>query len=194
MNYLAHAFLARPDPARICGALIADFAKGIALDELPEAIREGVVSHRSIDVATDSHPVVVRARARFEPPLRRFAGIALDVVFDHFLARDFDSWSSDGLSEFTQSVYVALETHAEHLPERLARVRPRMVEDDWLASYADLDNVGRALRGISRRLRRANPLDSMMPAIERNYREIEADFAEFFPDLVRHAAPTATAW
>ena len=101
MNYLAHAFLAAPQSEAICGAFIGDFAKGVDLAALPSGMREGVIGHRRIDAFTDSHPVVCVARARFEPPLRRFAGIIVDVVFDHFLAATFAAYSRQPLSDFT---------------------------------------------------------------------------------------------
>ncbi len=185
MNYLAHAFLAAPQSEAICGALIGDFAKGVDLAALPEGMRAGVIAHRRIDAFTDAHPVVRAARARFEPPLRRFAGIIVDVAFDHFLAADFLAYSKQPLSAFTASVYAALDAHEHVLPERLRGVKSRMAEQDWLASYAEIENVGRALAGIGRRLRRANPLGDALGAVVANREALARDFEAFFPQLVR---------
>lgn len=194
MNYLAHAFLAAPCDERMCGALIGDFAKGLDLAALPVAIADGVRAHRRVDRFTDDHPVVRRARARFTPPFRRFAGIIVDVAFDHYLARDFERIARRDLSEFTSSVYRALEANERFLPERLARVRPHMTEHDWLGSYAALENVGRALTGISRRMKRENPLGSALEQVRARRDELALDFAEFFPELRRFEAEHAASW
>lgn len=188
MNYLAHAFLAAPDPARMCGAIVGDFAKGLDVNALPVEIAAGVRGHRRVDRFTDDHAVVRRARERFEPRLRRFAGIALDVAFDHFLAKHFTRFGTGDLPTFSRTVYAALAAHDVYLPERLRSVRPRMAAEDWLFSYVELDNVRRALIGISRRMRHENPLVESFSSVVSAYADLESDFLEFFPELQRFEA------
>jgi acyl carrier protein phosphodiesterase len=60
---------------------------------------------------------------------------------------------------------------------------PHMIEDDWLYSYRELAHVERALRGISRRLRRENPLAASIEAVRENNAGLESDFGQFFPEL-----------
>lgn len=188
MNYLAHTYLAAPHAERMCGALIGDFAKGLDLAALPREIAAGVRAHRRVDRFTDDHPIVGRARSRFERPYRRFAGIIVDVAFDHFLARDFARVAQEDLVGFTGGVYRALAKNERFLPERLARIRPYMQEQDWLASYAELENVERALAGISRRMKRENPLATAIAEVDARYDALAGDFAEFFPELQRFEA------
>lgn len=161
MNYLAHVFLAHEedgDPDFALGALLGDFAKGVDIDALPEAIAAGVRHHRAVDVFTDAHPAVIEAKRLFAQPLRRFAGIVLDVAFDHFLAADFERWSREPLGVVTTGVYGALQAREHLLPPRLRAVAPRMIRQDWLGGYADPINVRRALAGIGSRMKRDNPL------------------------------------
>ena len=105
MNYLAHALLAGPHPEMVLGGLMGDFVKGRIGDDWPEPLRGGLLLHRRIDRYTDEHRVVAASRARFPPPRRRFAGIVVDVCFDHFLARDFERWSGGRVLEsFTAEI------------------------------------------------------------------------------------------
>ena len=98
MNYLAHAWLARHSDDAILGAMLGDFVHGQqALLDWPVPVREEIVRHRFIDRYTDSHPEVIAARARFGT-LRRYAGIALDVYFDHCLARGWARCASSPCS------------------------------------------------------------------------------------------------
>jgi acyl carrier protein phosphodiesterase len=92
------------------------------------------------------------------------------------------------LPEFTQRAYAILKAEEAILPGRLQRTLPHMVEGDWLCSYQDLHNVARALRGISRRLRRENPLDDALGVLQENYAGLDRDFQLFFPQLVDFAA------
>src|SRR5690348_4103786 len=102
MNWLAHLYLSEANPEFRLGNLLADIASRESLVSLPEAFQRGIAQHRRIDAFTDSHPVVRRSIQRFNPPLRRFGNILCDVFYDHFLARDWDSYSSEPLSPFAQ--------------------------------------------------------------------------------------------
>ncbi len=87
MNYFAHLTLARPTVPSKVGNLLGDFMRGVREPDLPEAVRLGLHNHRLVDRFTDHHPLVIESRALFSPQRRRFAGVALDVLFDHFLIR-----------------------------------------------------------------------------------------------------------
>ena len=152
MNYLAHAWLARHSDDAILGGLLGDFVFGRSvLQDWRPAVRIEIVRHRRIDRYTDEHPAVVEARALFGG-LRRYAGIVLDVYFDHRLARDWPRWNDESLHDFTARVYRVLREHRDELPPRLQAIAPRMAAHDWLGSYAVRGNVDGAVRGIATRL------------------------------------------
>ena len=186
MNYLAHAWLARQSDEAILGALLGDFVFGqAALLDWPEAVRREIVVHRRIDRYTDAHPDVVAARALFPDGLRRYAGIVLDVHFDHLFARDWQRWDGGSLAAFTARVYRVLRENDDRLPPRLRTVAPKMERHDWLGSYRERDNVDRAVRGIATRLsRHGERLVECLPLLRANEAAIAAAFATFFPALI----------
>ena len=193
MNYLAHLYLAERSAGGLLGSLFGDFVKGPLGDGYAEAIRRGIVLHRSIDSFTDAHPLHLGSRNRIGRVRRRFAGIIVDVTYDHFLCRYWPDYSSDSLESFVAHVYEILHEHREELPDRLRRIAPHMIADDWLSSYGDLANVGRALDGISRRITRRNPLAGAVTEIEANYPALDDDFRRFFPELEAYARATRDA-
>lgn len=185
MNYLAHAFLAGRSPGFVAGSIIGDFMRGQRLETFPTAVQAGIRMHRRTDAYTDGHPAVARGRRRFAPPYRRYAGVLLDVLFDHFLARDWDRFSpGEPLDHCAARTYEALAAHQPHLPSRLSRVLPVMARENWLAAYVDIEQVGRAFQGISGRLRHANPVAGAMVAVEPVLDDLAGDFAEFFPECL----------
>lgn len=191
MNYLAHAWLARHSDDAILGALLGDFVFGQStLADWPAPVRAEIVRHRRIDRYTDDHPAVTAARGLFDDAgLRRYAGIVLDVYFDHCLARGWARWNAAPLGEFTARVYrILAERHAE-LPPRLAAIAPRMAAHDWLGSYRHRDIVDRAVRGIATRLsRNGEKLVACLDVLRANEEAAQATFEAFFPDLVETAA------
>lgn len=189
MNHLAHALLAGTDPQRQLGGFLGDFVRGrIERLELPASVRDGVALHRAIDRFTDAHAEVAAARARFAPPLRRYAGIVLDMAFDHWLARDFACWSARPLAAFARQWRAGLHANETWLPPSARRLLAYMDEHDLPAGYADGDILARALTDLGRRLAHANPLDRAWPAVQADEAALRGHLRRFFPALQRHVA------
>ena len=188
MNYLAHLLLAEQNPHGWLGALMGDFVKGAIDPALPDGIRRGIILHRRIDTFTDAHPVHRASRNRIVGARRRYAGVIVDLCYDHFLAIGWTRHAALPLDEFTARVYAAFARHRALLPPRLARIAPRMTAQDWLGSYRNLGSIGVALDGIATRSPRAAPLAGAIEDVRRRYPELGEDFDAFFPDLVEHAS------
>ncbi len=166
--------------------MLGDFVKGAPPAELDAAVRAAILRHRAIDRYTDHHPVVVSSRALVSPERRRFAGIMIDIFYDHFLARRWHDYYPVPLPTFTRGIYDVLLPQRSVLPPRLQRMLPWMAADDWLASYADIHAVEASLNGIARRFRfpeRAGNLASGIVELQKNYGELERHFIAFFPEL-----------
>lgn len=183
MNHLAHAHLAAGAPLLVAGNLAGDFVKG-RLDRLPfTPLLAGIRMHRGVDAYTDRHPVWRRSRARIRP--RRVAGVIVDVAYDHFLARHFPRYSDVPLEEFAARTYRVLLDHRSLLPPRLAAVLPRIVAEDWLTSYRWREGVERTFARLARRV---GALAGGADEIDAQYRALEADFLEFYPQLAAFAS------
>lgn len=185
MNYLAHIYLARHSDDAMLGALLGDFVKPHSGDRFNAAIEAEILTHRKIDAFTDSHPLVLDAKALFEGPHRRYAGILLDVFYDHLLAKHWRQYSAVALEDFIGRFYAALAERAPILPANLARVAPWMIEQDWLGSYQDYEGVDLAIRRMSTRLsKNGDVMRDALADLKRNYTTLETGFHTFFPELI----------
>lgn len=188
MNYLAHLYLAEDSDESILGNLLGDFVKGRLGDQYSPGIIKGIKTHRKVDAYTDKHPKFLECKLLLHPQRRRFAGIIVDLGFDHFLAKNWSQYSKIELSEFTSRVYDILLKHEKDLPEKLRQRIPYMIGDDWLGSYKNIDTIELALNAISRRLgnrfERARIIKGGIDDIKANYDELEHNFSEFFPELI----------
>ncbi|MCP2022959.1 ACP phosphodiesterase [Pseudomonas laurylsulfatiphila] len=182
MNYLAHLHLGGQRPGQLLGSLYGDFVKGRLQGQFAPDIEGAIQLHRSIDVFTDRHPLVDVALSRFSLTRRRYAGIVLDVFFDHCLARDWRLYADRPLELFTSDVYRVLSSERQ-LPERLAKIAPHMVANDWLGSYQEFEVLEQVLRGISRRLTRPEELAAAMQELRQLYEPLSEDFRLFYPQL-----------
>lgn len=189
MNYLAHIYLARQSDDAMLGALLGDFVKPHSGFQFTPEIEAEIATHRKIDSYTDRHPIVLQGKELFAGPSRRYAGILLDVFYDHLLAKNWASYSDIALDEFIRGFYRALAARADALPPNLARAAPRMIEQDWLGSYTDYSGVELAINRISTRLsRNGELLRHGLDDLKMNYDTLAVGFQAFFPDLIQFAA------
>ena len=184
MNFLAHVMLSSHDNEEMVGNLLGDFVRKGGEGAFSERVQRGIELHRRIDGFTDRHPVFRKSRSRIRPELRRFGGIAVDLFYDHFLAREFSSYHDTSLEEFAEQFYRLLEQYEPQLPERLQQIMPSMIERNWLVSYREVDAIERSLSRISLRLSRPNALGETAEDFRLCYDDFASDFEEFFPDLL----------
>jgi len=160
MNFLGHLVLAGTDENLSLGAMLGDFVRGrVALQAFPAPVQKGILLHRHIDAFTDSRPEVAALRSWFPADFRRYAGIIIDLGFDHLLARDWDarvtSWT---LEENDIVMRGVLARHEELIPPGLWRFMEYADRRGLLAAYRDKSEVLHSLRGVGKRLSRPNPL------------------------------------
>lgn len=190
MNYLAHAWLWPDDEQTLAGSLFGDFIHGPIAPDLPVKLAAAIALHRRIDRATDQHPQVIALREQMPPRFRRYAGIILDMAFDHVLARDFARWSNEPLADFAQRVYDALLRYRDLVPvQRQHRIR-YLVQHRLLETYRHQDGVIAALQGLSGRLSKANPLGESGPVLLALLPQIN----DALPPLLTHLQQVASAY
>ena len=172
------------DSEEMLGNLLGDFVRKGGEGVFSERVQRGIELHRRIDGFTDRHSVFRRSRQRIRPELRRFGGIAVDLFYDHFLAREFSSYHDVPLEAFAERLYRLLEQYEPQLPPGLQQIMPSMIERNWLVSYREVDAIERALSRISLRLSRPNALGETADDFRLCYDDFAADFEEFFPELL----------
>ncbi len=183
MNFLAHFQLTPPYPDPLAGAYLGDFIRGHLTDhpDLPPAVRQGVDLHRQIDGYTDRHPVWRRSAERLAPRHRRLAGIAIDIIYDHFLSRHWSRFSSTGLEEFSALCYTSLLSRTQLMPPHARRAVRRMSDQDWLSTYAEIDGIALAFHRLTYRSPVLATLPAVMEDFQSAYRGLERDFLEYYP-------------
>lgn len=200
MNILAHGYLSGPRsvgryPDLLIGNFIGDFIKGDPASPrhaLTPGEIAGVRLHRAIDSFTDAHPDVAAVRALLHPRCHKYAGAAVDIFFDHFLASDFQQLTAEPLSEFVPYFYQTLQENSARLPTPAARMADYMIRQDWLTNYQFMDGIDRSLKGVARRTMYPSGLDTAIEDLERYYTRIAGHFMYFWPALNTHIQQTRT--
>lgn len=191
MNFLAHLYLAGDNEDYVVGQVLADFLERGWRERVSDGVLRGIRLHQQADLFTDQHELFRRSRERLPQHMRRYAGIVVDIFYDHLLANHWGRFHDEPLEQFAQGRYRILEGRTEEMTDRMRAVLPIMVERDWLTAYRDVEGMERALAGVSRRLKRANPIVEAGAALRADREGFEQDFLAFFPELTAHISRLA---
>jgi len=188
MNFLAHLYLSGDNPKVKIGNFIGDFVKGKNLIERFDAdVAKGIGLHREIDWFTDTHAVVKQSKDRLRPKYRHYSGVIVDIFYDHFLAKNWDSYSRDLLPDFAEASYATIQQHEAILPEEVKYMLPYMINGNWLVSYSKLEGIQKALSGLARRTRFESKMEESVADLQENYEDFKKEFEVFFPELIANS-------
>jgi len=167
----------------VAGGLEGDYFKGPLRGELSPDIERGIKLHRAIDAYTDGHPLIRELRRDFPPDLRRYAGILIDLSFDHYLSLHWSTFSDIPLADFNDGIYRTLSAREDALSEDARRMLARLIEYDVLNRYLEWETVIATATRIGRRFRRHNPFADLDRDLSPAKSALEPAFLNFYPQL-----------
>ncbi len=186
MNFLAHSLLGFNNPALVTGQFCGDFVRGSQLSHFPLMVERGIRLHRHLDSYTDTYTGFQAVRAGMKDVPRRFSGIVIDVLFDHYLAEHWPLYSAKTLDEHAENVHASLLEYHDVLPEPLQRFLMVMQREGILQNNNKLASIELTLARISQRSHRFNVLALSQNQLEPLRDQLHEPFGAFYPLL--HAA------
>ncbi|MCW9036420.1 acyl carrier protein phosphodiesterase [Altibacter sp.] len=187
MNFLAHIYLSGDDEGIVIGNFIADGIKGKRYMKYPPAIQKGILLHRAIDSYTDAHPTVRESTAKLHENYGHYSGVIVDILYDHFLAKNWGNYHEIPLEKFVEDFYALLRHNFSILPARIQRMMPYMIADNWLVSYATIAGIGKILSQMNVRTKRVAKMNLAVVELEQHYDAFEEEFTRFFNDLIQYS-------
>lgn len=187
MNYLAHLALSNGIEEILVGNMIEDFITGRIEHPrnaflTPELI-VGVKLHRKIDSFTDSHAIVKACNGIFHESVGKYASIVTDILFDHFLIKNWSAFYDLPLEEYCEQVYTILPKYHAFYPPPLQRVINSMVSYKWLLNYERDWGILKAYQSVNTKIRKPNFLDASISDFHKNYDYLNKQFMTFYPLL-----------
>jgi acyl carrier protein phosphodiesterase len=183
MNFLAHIYLSGDNDLIKIGNFMADGIRGKQFETYPLEIQKGIVLHRFIDTYTDSHPVFRESTKRLHENYHHYAGVIVDVFYDHFLAKNWSNYSDENLVDFTNNFYQSLRDNYDFLSERTKGMMPYMIEYNWLVSYQTVEGISRILTQMDSRTKNESKMRFSPNELIEYYTEFEQEFTSFFEDV-----------
>jgi acyl carrier protein phosphodiesterase len=183
MNFLAHIYLSGDNDLIKIGNFMADGIRGKQFENYHAEIQKGIMLHRFIDTYTDAHPVFRQSTKRLHDQYHHYAGVIVDVFYDHFLAKNWNQYSDEKLKLFVARFYQSLHDNYPLLSERAKGMMPYMIERNWLLSYQTIEGIHQILTQMDGRTKNESKMRFSSSELKEYYTEFEVEFTTFFEEL-----------
>lgn len=193
MNFLAHIYLSEDNDLIKIGNFIADGIRGKQFENYHPEIQKGIILHRFIDTYTDAHPIFRKSTKRLHKEYHHYAGVIVDVFYDHFLAKNWNHYSDEKLETFVDHFYQSLGDNYDLLSERTQGMMPYMIKNNWLVSYQSVEGINGILTQMDRRTKNQSKMRFATNELKEYYAEFENEFTSFFKDLKNQSHQKLTA-
>lgn len=183
MNYLAHLYLSGPSDGVRLGNFIGDYVKGNRFSLYPPEIRKGILLHRQIDSFMDEHPLSHASAELFRARYTRFSRVIIDVVYDHYLAKNWDKYSDQSLHDFVNEVHKLFITNYFILPPQVRQFLPFLIRSRRMENYQHLSGIEKTLKIMANHTVLPDLSAWAVEQIVKNDRQLQEQFTGFFEDI-----------
>ncbi|MET3028650.1 ACP phosphodiesterase [Flavobacterium sp. UW10123] len=183
MNFLAHIYLSGDNDLIKIGNFMADGIRGKQFEYFPDDVQKGILLHRFIDTYTDSHDIFRKSTKRLHDRYHHYAGVIVDIVYDHFLAKNWAQYSDEELELFVKRFYHSLHDNYDILTEKTQGLMPYMIERNWLLSYRTTEGIQNILTQMDRRSKNISQMQFAVEELVEFYDEFEEEFTLFFEEM-----------
>lgn len=183
MNFLAHIHLSGENEMIKIGNFMADGVRGKQYENFPLAIQKGILLHRAIDTFTDAHPVFRQSTKKLHSRYHHYAGVIVDMYYDHFLAKNWSDYHNESLALYSEKFYQSLLDNHSILTSKAQHLLPYMMEYNWLVNYQSVSGIERILSQMDHRTKNQSLMRFAAEELVAHYDEFEAEFSFFYKEV-----------
>ena len=185
MNFLGHSLISieideSTDKNTLYGNFTGDYYKGLVdRIELPEALKEGITLHRTIDKVSDRKENSLNELLTDKFGI--FKGIVSDMFIDHFLSKNFHKLFNKDIKLIEKKILNAIEENRNIFPKDFDNMFKWLNDRNVMSNYKDIDFLERAFEGLARNIRKGEILNLAITELKKNYNLFEEkSINEFF--------------
>ena len=166
------------------GNFMGDFVKGKQYDSLKKELQIGVLLHRKIDDYFDDIPLVKLDVELLRKYFGRYGGVALDLIYDYYLANNFSKYQTNCLRAFLFKFYADILNNRDELPNQVNLVSNRMIEQDWIFHYERLDGIKLVANMLQKRIGRDLNFNQIDSVIVKHNARFQSNFHIVFKEMI----------
>ena len=162
---------------------MADAVKGKHYEQYPVGIQIGIKLHRFIDTYTDAHEIYRKSKHRLHEKFGHYSGVIMDIIYDHFLAKNWSLFSNIALEKYADDFYDLLQSNYDILAPKTQNQLPYMIKTNWLVCYKSLEGLELILFQMDYRTKNRVNMPAAIKEVKEFYEEMEQEFLAFFTTL-----------
>jgi acyl carrier protein phosphodiesterase len=163
--------------------MLGDFIKGNKYTDYPLPIQNGMLYHRLIDEYTDKHESIRAANKIIRDEGIKYAGVFIDIFFDHFIANDTDNFANNQeLEDFTLTVLNQLEKSQHLMTEKMKTYFGYMIRYNWLYHYGSKTGIEKSIIGLVKRYPRLGDANEILFSLFNNIELLRPHYETFIAD------------
>ena len=178
MNFLAHIYLSGDSREVLIGNFIGDYVKGKNISGYPEKVKQGIMLHRKIDSFTDSHILTRSSKKIIAEKYGLYAGIVVDIYYDHFLSANWHLYSEIPLREYIHDRYRLLDSGFSIFPAGVKSWFPYFIKSNWLETYIHFNGLNMVFKRMSYRTSLPDHSEYAVSQLKENYDFLKENFIE----------------
>lgn len=183
MNFIINAFKAEESRDRILGVLLTELSKISNYKKFNNDVIEGIILNKKIKTLAIEHPRMHTSMNRLRMKNKKNNFAIIEVFFDHFLAKNWESFSNEPYDVFAAKIHNALIKNLTSLPNSTIAKFPEILSKSWLDNYKTIDGVHTIIRKLTHTSRLGvNSEESIFDLME-NYSSFQNDFMFFMKDM-----------
>ena len=186
MNFLAHIYLSGDNELIKIGNFMADGIRGQQYTNFPIEVQKGVLLHRAIDTFTDANTTYRKSKHRLHEKYGHYSGVIMDIIYDHFLAKNWNNYSNEDLDDYSNNFYESLKHNYHILTDKTKNMMPYMIARNWLKSYATIAGLEMILFQMDHRTKNRANMQEAIVELQEFYSNFEEEFTSFFIELQEH--------
>jgi acyl carrier protein phosphodiesterase len=184
LNFLGHLFFSNNDKDLMLSNLYGDFVKGKDFTNYSAIVQKGIHLHRAIDHYIDTHPAVTDLRLSLYDKLPKVAGVAIDLYFDHLLARNWENYHSKEYTLFLNEFYLHQANFEQELKKEFNEFMGYFRTRKWLNHYPTAFGLAKSCEGVAKRISFENVLHKAPEQFYKRENEIQACFEIYMKDAI----------
>ncbi|MEN8121031.1 MAG: ACP phosphodiesterase [Bacteroidota bacterium] len=183
MNFLAHLHLSGENEEIKIGNFIGDAVKGKKYQKFALDIQKGILLHRKIDYFTDKHDITKDLSRLFNGKYGKYSGIVVDIMYDYFLANNWENYSNQQLEKFISDSYSLLMLNFSVLPLEVKKFLPFLIGKNRLLSYRNIKGIESVLTAMAKYTSLPNYPKFAIEVLQNNHQIFKENFTVFYDEL-----------
>jgi acyl carrier protein phosphodiesterase len=183
LNFLAHIYLSGDSREILIGNFIGDYIKGKHIKGYPEDVIQGIMLHRKIDSFTDRHPITHSSKKVIAEKYGLYAGIIIDIYYDHFLSANWSRYSDIPLREYIHDRYSLLDSGFSIFPSGVRSWFPYFIKSNWLETYTSFSGLNMVFKRMSYRTSLPDHAEYAVDQLQQHYDVLKENFFVFFSEI-----------